>query len=331
MNKLIIILISFISLNSFAQDGGRLDSVIDEYKRRKEAIENKQQSAEPSAPESNITSTPGTPSAPPPVSMDDVVPVSPFVGAGSTSKSFFKVGVEPFKITRVDKNRNYGIDTRFRMHGFGSYILDGKYIFELKDENEPYSDNVITSRYYQADLALEKENFLWTLNLLVQAGFQRERSGSVFPIYQRVYGGVIGLKYIKEKSYGSLREFSISYLPIYDKLKSDAYLADGVTLTRKDREYIRQFFQVDLTFALTNNLKAMNHFHWRPVYNLDTDEFNANDAEIEQKFTLLMEMNKYFSLSYENKITWNKRLQVDLNRPTTDLINSFKLNWRVGL
>lgn len=316
----------------FAQDSGRLDSVIDEYMRRKERFEEKQaqpQQEPPSSPTS--PAVPMTPDAPNPVSMDDMVPVSPYVGVGSQSKSFFRVGVEPFKITRVDKNRNYGIDTKARLHGFGDYILDGTYVFELKDEKEPFSDNVITSRYYQADLTLEKENFLWNLNLLVQAGFQRERWGSVFPIYQRVYGGVIGLKLIHENSRGFLREFSISYLPIYDKLKSDAYLADGETLTRKDREYVRQFFQIDLTFALTQSIKAMNHFHWRPVYDLQTDEFNANNSEIEQKFTLMMEMNKLFSLSYENKITWNKRLQVDLNRPTTDLINSFKLNWRVGL
>ncbi len=332
MKYLSLIFVLLFSLELFAQiSDGKIDNVINEYMRRKERLESKQESQP--APEQNIpTETQDvTPEGPSPVSMQDVVPVSPYVGAGTTSKSFFKIGVEPFKVTRVDKNRNYGVDTRARLHGFGDYILDGKFNFELKDEKEPFSDNVITSRYYQADMALEKENFLWSLHLLIQAGYQRERSGSVFPIYQRVYGGVIGLKYLHEKSHGFLREFSVSYLPIYDKLKSDAYLADGVTLVRKDREYVRQFFQLDLLFALTNNLKASNHFHWRPVYDLQTDEFNANNSEIEQKFTLIMEMSKMFSLSYENKLTWNKRLQVDLNRPTTDLINSFKLNWNVGL
>ncbi|TNE95093.1 MAG: hypothetical protein EP326_15830 [Deltaproteobacteria bacterium] len=331
MKSILLTIILLSSFNVYSQDSGRLDSVINEYMRRKERIENTE-NTQPKSNESQSSSELNNVSGEPaPVSMQDVVPVSPSVGTGSTSKSFFKVGVEPFKITRVDKNRNYGIDARTRLHGFGSYILDGKYNFELKDEKEPFSDNVITSRYYQADVALEKENFLWKLHLLIQAGFQRERSGNVFPIYQRVYGGVIGLKYLHEKSHGFLREFSVSYLPIYDKLKSDAYLADRVTLTRKDREYIRQFFQVDLMFALTQNLKASNHFHWRPVYDLQTDEFNANNSEIEQKFTLTMEMNKLFSLSYENKLTWNKRLQVDLNRPTTDLVNSFKLNWKLGL
>ena len=313
MKYLICLIFITVVSTLFAQDSGRLESIIDDHSARKKRLEEKQ------------TESQQNPDA---VSMKDKKSVLPNLGVG---KSFFKVGVEPFKMTRIEKNRSYGIDAKLRLHDLGNYILDGSYNFNLEDEREPFSGSVITSRYNQADLSFEKEKFFGNFNYLAQAGFERERWGGVFSIYQRLYAGVIGVKYNHQNTRGFLREFSISFLPVYDSLKSDAYASDGVNLIRKDREYIRQYFQIDMTFALSKTLKAVNHFHWRPVYDLQTDEFTANNSEIEQKLTLMMEMNENFYLSYENKITWNKRHQVDLNRPTTDLVNSLKLNWRVGL
>ncbi|MCO4793411.1 MAG: hypothetical protein KC493_06860 [Bacteriovoracaceae bacterium] len=340
MKKLIItfLFVSFIQ-PTFSQETGRFDSVINEYMRRKERVEKKAQekpkeeTRSEDSPKSNSgygldkTGAAGSTAG----AVGSVVPKSPGFGVSSPSKSYFKLGVEPFKITRVDKNRNYGLDAKFRLQGVGRYIFDGKFNFELEDQNDPYTDDTITRRHYQGDFAIEKTNFLWNLNLLVQAGYQRERSGPVFPIYRRMYGGVIGLKFLYENERDFVREFSASFLPIYDRLESDAYVGNSNVLVRKKREYIRQYFQIDFTLALLNYLKASNHFHWRPVYDLDTKKFNANNAEIEQRFTLTMELTKTFSLSWENKLTWDKRMQVDLNRPTTDLINSFKMNWKVGL
>ena len=77
----------------------------------------------------------------------------------------------------------------------------------------------------------------------------------------------------------------------------------------------------------TLSLNISNAAYYRPAYNLESEEFEFDNADVENTLTFDFAISDFISFSYENQFTWDRRNKSVKKLPSTDLVHTAYLNF----
>ncbi len=243
------------------------------------------------------------------------------------------LSVSPYRKAARNKEEEYTLlaeGTINKGHHELLALYEKSYFSTLDFESQIFIKSAVENIVITYDI-----NHFWgdfTYFLLYQ--YKRETQNNTDIIPNNHLGGIFGLKYDIIEDGKIWKEWSVSFIPLYEYLKENVELNQNGTfiVEQYKRNNIRNSMRMKLKFEFfEGKVTIKDTFFYSPAYNLDEKKFVSDDVDIKNKVKISYNINENFSITLSNEIIRNERVEKLRRYPRNEQIDMFTIDYTLIL
>lgn len=231
----------------------------------------------------------------------------------------------PISFALLNNSRNIYAGYNLRTLTSTKHELSHDFNITENYQRDDLYDQETSSMILNTSLVYDYNNFWGNWTYFAIANYRRQKFNGDYPIKHQYGLGILGLKYKIIKNGQYIKNFDISYVPIYEELVSDFEVTFPGEEPSTSMRTLRNSFRLRYVMALGD--WSLNYsLFYRPAYYFAYDILDMQDIDLNSTLSIGTSLNERVQLNFTNTYTKDIRLYRANGMRADNTINSFSIN-----